>query len=313
MTRLARVRAAAAIASDRSDLWTAAALAELVTFGWLPLVAAVVPLPRLSDLAFASAELAGRERAVVLGVAVAVAVLGGVLLTRLVAALADGFVIRVLRHGGRRRGRRARDFDLAAAWGLQVIAFVPLAIALGLLVYTVAIVGPAEWLSPDRSGVDFTGRLLLAVAPALVAVALSGLLTTAFGAVGMQRVIRRRESLRAAARGTVADIRRHAVGVMAIALGGSLARIVVLGVSFVLLETMWRPIASELAGGRLIGVPGLPLLLGFVFVWLCLLIGSGALRTALTILWAAELSDAVPTRDTSEERGSTWTQRPSSS
>ena len=313
MTRsVARARAAASIAADRSDVWTAAALAELLTVGWLPIVLAVVPLPSPSDIAFASAGLVGRPNAVVLGLAAAVAAVAAVLLTRLVVAVADGVVIGALASRPGPMGDASR-INPRAAWGVQAVALVPLLLALVLVGYPVAAAAAAEWQAPDTAGVGFVGRLLVAVAPALVVVLLAALAAHAIGAAGMHRVVEGRASLRVAIRGAATDLRRRAPGVMAITLGGTLARVVLLANSFALLETMWRPIEGELAAGLLIALPTLPLLLGFVFVWLCLVIASGALRTALTIWWGAELSGTVPTRDTPEERGPTWTQRPSSS
>jgi hypothetical protein len=67
-------------------------------------------------------------------------------------------------------------------------------------------------------------------------------------------------------------------------------------VSLALLRALWGPIGAALDGGRLATPDTLLLLLGFVAIWLALLLAAGAVHVAISAWWAMELA-----------RGGTWT------
>jgi hypothetical protein len=59
---------------------------------------------------------------------------------------------------------------------------------------------------------------------------------------------------------------------------------------------LWVPIARSLSAAQL-GTPATPLLLvGFVAIWLCLLLASGALHAWTSGWWLTELSSHEPMR-----------------
>ena len=51
---------------------------------------------------------------------------------------------------------------------------------------------------------------------------------------------------------------------------------------------LWVPIGSDLDGGRLATPETLLLLLGFVAIWLGLLLAAGAVQVAVSAWWAIE-------------------------
>ena len=93
---LSRGANAALAVADRSEVWVPAALAELVTLGWIPILLAVAPWPSTADIAFAAASFGGHSNLPVLLFALAAAVRCGTLLLHLVAAVADVLVMREL-------------------------------------------------------------------------------------------------------------------------------------------------------------------------------------------------------------------------
>ena len=313
---LSRGANAALAVADRSEVWVPAALAELVTLGWFPILLAVAPWPSTADIAFAAASFGGRSNLPVLLFALAAAVGCGTLLLRLVAAVADVVVMRELAARSTRGASpesRSLTSSLGAAWGVQVVALLPVVAGLALLAWSLSAAAPAEWQRPDRGGATFLIRTAIAVAPALVAVAAGLLLANAFAAAGMRQVVERGSGFLRAVTHGLGDLRRHGTRAAGLALVSGISRIAFMAASFALLRTLWRPIDAEVAGNPLLRVPGIPLLLGFVFVWLCLAIASGALRAWLTVWWTAELRPGSRARHSVEERGSSWTQRPSSS
>lgn len=311
-----RGRRAGALAADRPQLWLAGAVSELLTLGWLPLALAVVSLPSLADLGFTAASVVGAPRFPVLALAIAALALGAILLVRLLRAVGDAVVFGSIASGSRARVRADESRGLAAdaglVWALQLIAAAPAVAAFVVLVIWAAAVAPAEWQSPDTGGLTFVPRLLAALSVPIALLAVALLAGQAAAAATTRRAMTGsgfRESLR----GALADLRRRPAAIVAVTLAAAGTRLVYLAASFALLRTMWRPVEIELAGGELLGIPAMPLLLGFVFVWLCLALGSGALHAWLAAWWSAELHGRGLPGHTAERRRSTWKQRPSSS
>jgi uncharacterized RDD family membrane protein YckC len=62
-----------------------------------------------------------------------------------------------------------------------------------------------------------------------------------------------------------------------------------------LLRVLWAPISVDLAAGHLVSAQILLLLVGFVAIWLALVLAFGALHAWVSTLWSLEL--AVVTLD----------------
>jgi hypothetical protein len=65
----------------------------------------------------------------------------------------------------------------------------------------------------------------------------------------------------------------------------------VLALQIALLGVLWEPIGVGLRDGRLASPDTLLLLLGFVAIWLGLLLAAGALHAAASAWWTLELRE----------------------
>ncbi len=67
-----------------------------------------------------------------------------------------------------------------------------------------------------------------------------------------------------------------------------------LAISVAVLRVLWVPIETDVAGGRLLSPGTMALLLGFVTIWLALVLAAGAARTWLSTWWSMEMSSEFP-------------------
>ena len=65
--------------------------------------------------------------------------------------------------------------------------------------------------------------------------------------------------------------------------------LVALALATALLRVLWAPIRVELAAGQLVSPQALLLLVGFVAVWLALVLAFGALHAWVSAWWSLEL------------------------
>jgi len=77
------------------------------------------------------------------------------------------------------------------------------------------------------------------------------------------------------------------------ALAAALADLLALGLALALLRVLWAPISVELAAGQLVSPQALLLLVGFVAIWLALVLVFGALHAWVSTLWSLELAAAT--------------------
>lgn len=286
---------AAALAADRPELWLPGALVSLLFAGWLPFVLVVVPLPGPGDLPFMAAAVRGSPLFpwnVALGLAgLAMLLLVGYLL----AAAAEALLLA--RTPGRPATQRSAVGALPGMVAVLMAASLPAAAAAGLLALRVLSVAPAVFQSPDVGGGPIL-RTLLAVAPfgALLGAAL--FVSQLIGAPALRRLAtpakRRPPSALRALRGAVSDLWRRPVQLAATAALTLLVHVAYLAVVFVLLTVLWRPIAAELSGGLTFDLVVPALLVGFVAIWICLVLGAGALHAWASAWWSFELAAGRP-------------------
>jgi uncharacterized membrane protein len=60
-----------------------------------------------------------------------------------------------------------------------------------------------------------------------------------------------------------------------------------------LLGVLWAPIAAALRGGQLVSPSALLLLVGFVAIWLTIVLAFGALHVWVSLWWSLELGARV--------------------
>jgi hypothetical protein len=282
-----RAVAAAQLAGDRSDLWPAGALAWLAYAGWLPLLL-VLADPDPNGLAFLGASIysSGAFPLNVLALSAAAVIL----ITGLcaVAATAEAALQRDAAIAERSMQTPFRQGALTA-FTIALAATLPAAVAVTALVAGGVAVGQEVFTSSD---IDTPLLLRLAgpLLPYLVVLALAVLVGQAFGGVAIRRALAAPdaavgETLKSSVRWLVR--RPSALGV---AFSGMLVDAAKVIFTFALLRILWAPIATRLADGRLASPDTVLLLLGFVAIWLALLLVAGALHVAVSAFWAMELA-----------------------
>ena len=273
-------------ALDRPVLWLPASLGSIVYLAWLPLVLAVATLPRASDLAFLGAGLLSSGafpwNIVLLTALATAAVVGACLL----AGLAEAALLRA---AGRGTPNRTLTRETEAAFSVLLIAALPAVAVATALASGIAAVAPAEFGAPD-DGLPLLLRIVRHLVPLLVALAACVLVGQAFGAVALRRAVGERSvSVGAALRGGLRDLVTRPLRRIGTALASMLVDLLALVLATALLRVLWAPIRVELAAGQLISPQALPLLVGFVAVWLALVLAFGALHAWVSAWWSLEL------------------------
>ena len=278
-------RAAVQVA-DRPGLWLPGALAWTVTVGWLALAVGVVRPPSTAGLTFAGAGIVTSGAWPWNAVALGAAALGIALVAFGLAAAGEASLVI---------GPRASARDVARVLLLGMVCAAPTLLSVLALAIAIAIVGPLEFNAPDRQ----VGPLLRTVgrlAPLLAAIAAAASAGAAFHAA----------AIRAVAEGhTVIDALRRSppllagAGTSALSQAAALllARLGYLALSATLLRVLWAPIGDRLAVGGMDPAAAL-LLVGFVAIWLCLVLGGGALHAWGSVSWTAVLG--IPARGSGE-------------
>jgi hypothetical protein len=277
---------AARVAADRGDLWLPGTLGALTYLAWLPLVVTVAAIPRTSDLAFLGAGLLSSELFPLNVLLIAVLGALGILLACLLAALAEAALLRA---AGLGTPGRSMTQELEMALSVILVAVLP-AVAVGAaLMSAVAAVAPAEFGAPDL-GVPLVLRIALRVAPLLAALVIFAWLGQALGAVALRRVIGAGAlPLGKALRAALRDLIHHPLRRLGLALASFLADLLAVALAVALLRVVWAPIGVELADGQLVTPAALLLLVGFVAIWLAVIVGFGALHVWVSTWWSLEV------------------------
>jgi hypothetical protein len=291
-----RGAAAANLASNRPDLWLPGALVSLLFLGWLPFVLVVVRLPGPGDLPFLAASLTGSPlfpwNLVGLLALVSVAVLLGFVL------VAVGEAALLARGGGRGLAGRRPAAAVARMAAVLLLAALPAVAAGVMLGVQIAVVAPAEFQSPDIGGGPML-RTLLAVAPFVAVIGVAAYVGQLIGAPALRRVAGTPgagsggESIGHAVAGAMGDLARGAPRLAATAAVTLLVHLTWTVAVFGLLTVLWRPIAAGLAAGLSFDLVIPALLLGFVAIWICLVVGGGALHAWASVWWSSELAAGV--------------------
>jgi hypothetical protein len=284
-TWLANGLAAFRLAADRADLWLAGGLGWLVYLGWLPLLLTVVPLPDAGDLAYlgASLVLAGAFPANV--VALAVAVVGAAWLLMLLAAAAE---VAILDGTARLPLSRGAGPAALSALAIVMLASLPTLGAIGALITGMTAVAPGEFQSSQLE-VSVLVRILAALWPFVAAFAVLVVAGQAFGALAIRRATLGAAPPLARALGIAGrDLGRHPVRRAATAVLWLLIDAALFVLVLALLRVLWAPIGADLVAGQLLGPSTLLLLVGFMAIWLVLLLATGAVQVARSAWWSLE-------------------------
>jgi hypothetical protein len=277
---IAIAAAAGAVVGDRAVLWLPGALIWLCTVGWIPLVLGVTPPPSEGDLIFLGARFFGSAlwpwNALAIGI-------GALLVAAMLLALAaagDAALLDEL--GARRRGLRLAP----GLFGMASLTSLPALVAVAVLAAAILNVAPGEFSAPDDSGGSGAiVRTLVAVAPFLalflVAAGVGGALYAAAARLHHDRGEEVIGALAGAPRLLASAGWPAAIHV---AVSGGV-RIVLIVLSAVLLRVLWEPVGERLAVAE-VDVVTTALLVGFVAIWLCLVLAGGAVQAWASAGWS---------------------------
>lgn len=280
---------AARIVADRPALWMSGGLGWAATAAPIALLVAVVPAPRLSDLTFigsrAFSSSAWPWNLVALGV------LGGLLV---LLALA---LVTLSEAGLRRDPAALAPANLGRSFAVTLISALPALVITAAAALVASVVAPAEFVAPQPGrGGPLLGTLLT-LAPLLALLLVAAIAGGAYATAARVAVVNRGAAVFRALVLAGPLLRRAGVAGVVQAAASSVARLVYLVVAVLLLSVLWAPIGAELAAGAQFDASVGALLVGFVAVWLCLVLGGGALHAWGSIAWTRILSVPPPNAD----------------
>jgi hypothetical protein len=280
---LANARRALAVAGDRADLWPAGTLAWLAYLGWLPLVVALAP-PTVDGVQRLGVDMYSSSTFPWNLVALSA---GWVLVFGLLCLLGAASEVALRRlAAGRQAHGMARD--TFSAFAVVLISSLPVVAAAGAALIGAITVAQGAFLSAEGT-LPVLLRIASQVLPQLTALLLALVVMQAFAAVALRR-LGGGEALHAMRR-AASEMRRRPVRRLATAAVVALVDAAVLALQIALLGVLWEPIGVGLRDGRLASPDTLLLLVGFVAIWLGLLLAAGALHAAASAWWTLELRE----------------------
>ena len=269
------------LASERPDLWVPGALAWTLSVGWIPFVVAVARPPSVAELTFLGARIVTSGTWPLNAVAIGVGFVVIVLLAFAVTAAANAVLIALI-------ARRAPSLsDLRRIFAVDMVAALPAAIA--SLAVLVALVGvaPREFNAPEPAGGPVL-RTIVGLTPYLLLLGLTVAAGAAFAAVAGRLAVERRWSVARALRSALRmNVRPPAAAHAILAFVVQLAYLLF---GALLLRVLWAPIGGQLAVVGEIDVASGLLLVGFVAIWLCLVLAGGALQAWSAATWSRLLA-----------------------
>jgi hypothetical protein len=280
---------AARLAGDRADLWLPGSLGALSYLAWLPLVLTVAAAPRASDLAFLGAQLVSSGafpwNLLLIGTLATVAALVACLL----AAFGEASLLRGAGHG---TPGRSLLRETEAAMSVLLVAVLPAVAAFAALASGTAAVAPVEFGAPDLGG-PLVLRIASHLLPFLVALGAAAVVGQAFGAAALRWALGPNAvPVGRALKAGLQDLVQHPLRRLGLAFASTLTDLLALALTIALLRILWAPIGAELAGGQVISPHALLLLVGFVAIWLALVLAFGALHAWVSAWWSLELERA---------------------
>jgi hypothetical protein len=263
---------AARLASDRADLWLPGSLPPFAAAGWIVLLLTVAPLPDAAAAAGFGLQILASPwwpwNAVVLLVAIASG------LATLLLVVAFGEVALLL---GLSDGEAEPPPSVPRAMRALALAALPVLAAAAAFAWLAAPAVIDAVSLPDPS-IALPVRILSVTWPLLVGLGAVILVAQAFGAAGLRRG---RRGLRAIGRLATRLLPQAAV-TMGVFVIGQLATALVLAL-------LWRPLDTRLAVSGLDQPATIALLVGFVWIWLVLVILAGVVQAWTSAWWNAAM------------------------
>jgi hypothetical protein len=265
---------AASSVADQSSLWLPGALAWMMTVGWLALLVGVTRTPTTSELTFLGPGIVTSGAWPWNGIALAGAALLLVAGFIALASVAEA----VLLHG-----RRAGIAEVRTVFVVGVVCATPFVVALAAAVIVgLPAVAPGEFNDPNAGG-GAVLQTIVALGPFVAAMILAAVLGAAFHAAAI-RSPDDDGGLWHALAGAPGRLGRAGATAVAQVVALLAARIGYLLFVAVLLRVLWAPIEERL-GRDGFGLAPTLLLVGFVAIWLCLVLAGGALHAWGSVSW----------------------------
>ena len=266
--------AAARVATGRAELWVPGAIVSFAFAGWAAFLAVVASPPDEGDALFLGVGLAASPWWPWNVVALVVAVLSG--LGTMLLAVAFGEVALLMRLSDDRQGV---PLSVPRAAGRLGLAAVPVVILAAVLLWVSAPAFLDAFGDPDPS-TPYLVRVIGITWPALLALAAVASVAQAWGAL----------ALRLPWRLALATMRHRAHRVMPQAMLTMAAFLVGQLLTVAALSAVWEPLSGRLADSGLSEPSTAILLLGFVWIWLLLVILAGVVQAWISAWWTEELA-----------------------
>jgi hypothetical protein len=266
--------AAARVATRRAELWVPGAMVSFAFAGWAVFLAVVASPPDEGDALFLGLRLAASPWFPWNAVALVVAVLSG--LGTMLLTVAFGEVALLMRLSDNRYGVPLSVPRATVRLGL---AAVPVVILAAVLLWALAPAFLEAFGRPDPA-TPYLIRVMGIIWPALLALAAAASVAQAWGAL----------ALRLPWRLALATLRQRAHRVIPQAMLTMAAFLVGQLLSVVALSAVWQPLSGRLAERGLSEPSTAVLLLGFVWIWLLLVILAGVVQAWISAWWTEELA-----------------------
>jgi hypothetical protein len=276
--------------ADRPSLWLPGALAWTVTVGWVALLIGVGRPLDDGELTFIGAGIFASGAWPWNAVAIGLAVFAVALLAFLLAAAGEAALLR---------RAQATVGDVRHIFVLGVVCAAPVLLGLLALAIATVVVGPAEFNAPNRE-LGPLARTALRLSPILVTILVAASAGAAIHAAAARSVVAARTTV-GALRGAPRALAAAGISALAQASALLIVRVGYIAICAILLRVLWAPIGIRLADTGIDAAVGL-LLVGFVAIWLCLLLGGGALHAWGSVSWTRVLRTGVTEPGGSRER-----------
>jgi len=271
---LAGALAAAGVATRRAELWVPGAIVSFAFSGWAVFLAVVASPPDEGDALFLGVGLAASPWWPWNAVALVVAALSG--LGAVLLAVAFGEVALLMRLSDVRYGVPLSVPRAACRLGL---AASPVVILAAVLLWASAPAFLDAFGDPDPF-TPYLVRVMGITWPALLALAAAASVAQAWGAL----------ALRLPWRPALATLRHRAHRVIPQAILTMAAFLLGQLLTVVALSAVWEPLSGRLAESGLLELSTAILLLGFVWIWLLLVILAGVIQAWISTWWTVELA-----------------------
>jgi hypothetical protein len=221
-------------------------------------------------------------------VALSAAAVSGIMILCLLAALGEVAVLRSLPGGAAEHASERRELPTLMALAVVLLATLPVLAAAAWLAVSAAEVAPAVYGEPGPAA-TVPARLAARLIPQLAVLGVVAFAAQVIGGLALRHVLLAQGGGPAhAIAGAVRRVVRQPLSWLGVAAAGWIKDALLLVVTLALLQVLWGPIGESLGPGLLGSPQALVLLVGFVAIWLSLLLAGGALHAFISAWWLAE-------------------------